>query len=208
MNFSLKKLMCFSLCVILLSGISGFSAFAGDDPFSPIWIEEQSKCVHGLHHQPNGPLAVVLFCEDAVGTYLGIIYYDVMGEPAPSHFIRRLPEKERLAFHNTWSLGNRMWQEPIWASDITSYAWGPDGTKLYVATSNIYGSGAFYELDLIRRLHRQIAPQNREATIEEPGSGFVITRIDEKNGRLFYKLVPWDLPPGTDNSEQFIEIER
>ena len=115
----------------------------GEDEIQ-IWVHEKGNCKHGVHRQANGPMAVILFCEDAVGTYLGLVYYDVMESPEPEHFVRRLSEEdlpERFLKIGHW--------EPdvagtIWASSVTSYAWGKDDSKLYVATSSIYGSGALY----------------------------------------------------------------
>ena len=89
-------------------------------------------------------------------------------------YLNKLSEKEKEYFYKVWSLGNRMWQDPIWASDVTSYAWGPDGTKLYVATSGIYGNGALYELDLIRKKYKQIAPTGCIAKLNNPSPGYVI----------------------------------
>jgi hypothetical protein len=169
-----------------------------------IWIRERDGCEHGLHRQPNGPMAILLFCEDALGDYIGIVYYDLMGAPSPIDFARGLSEEDRVDCYKKWSLGNRMWQESLWASDVTSYAWTPDGTKLYLTTSGIYGSGAFYELDLIRKNHRQIAPSNRKATAGEPGPGYVITRIDNKEKKIFYKVVLWN--SGGNVIEYFVNL--
>lgn len=169
-----------------------------------IWIRDRDGCEHGLHRQPNGPMALLLFCEDAVGDYIGLVYYDLMEAPAPLHFLRKLSEKDKMDFYKKWSLGNRMWQEPLWASDVTSYAWSPDETKLYVATSDIYGSGAFYELDLIRKVYKQIAPSDRKVTVIEPGPGYVITRIDNKKKKLFYKVVLWN--SGGNVIEHFVNL--
>jgi hypothetical protein len=34
----------------------------------------RSKCVHGLHKQPDGgPFSVFLFCDDALGSNIGVI---------------------------------------------------------------------------------------------------------------------------------------
>ena len=171
-----------------------------------MWSHTKGKCEHGIHHQPNGPMAIMLFCEDAVGTYLGLIYYDIMEQPAPADFVRRLNEKEKTAFYNIWSLSNRMWQEPIWASDVTSYAWGEDGTKLYIATSGIYGSGSLYELDIVRRQYKQIVHPEEHHALDKPGPGYVITKIE--SGKLFFKSTPWDMPEGTIPEESFYEIKK
>ncbi len=172
-----------------------------------LWIEGQDKCEHGLHLQPNGPIAVMIFCEDAVGTYIGIVYYEHMEAPAPLHFLRKLSEKEKSDFYNTWSLANRLWQDPLWASDVTGYAWAPDGTKLYVSTSDIYGSGALYELDLVRKRYKQVAPVKKEVTISKPGPGYVITRMDKLGKRLFYKAAPWNQKKGKLKIEHVLDIE-
>ena len=37
------------------------------------------------------------------------------------------------------------------ASDVTSFAWADNGSTLYVATSEVYGTGCVYRLDLMRR---------------------------------------------------------
>ena len=142
-----------------------------------LWNGDKDSCNHGLHKQPDGPMAVILFCEDALGTYIGLVYYDTMGSPVPDRFYEKLSEKEKQTYYKIWSLENRMWQNPLWASDVTSYAWGPDGTKLYVATAQVYGSGGLYELDLVHRSHKQIAPK---------GPGYVITRMDKVENKLFY----------------------
>jgi hypothetical protein len=175
---------------------------------SQLWVQREGICQHEIRQQPNGPMALVLFCEDALGTYIGLFYYGIMGSPVPLQFFSKLSETEKESYYKIWSLANRMWQEPVWASDVTSYAWSLDGTKLYVATSNIYGSGAFYELDLVRRKHRQIAPMEKTATINHPGPGYLITRIDKEEKKLFYGLVPWNQVPGETSKEQFIEMNK
>jgi len=53
-------------------------------------------CNPGLHRQADGPFAVMLFCEDALGSYLGIIYYQNMGAPR----------------EEKWNLADRFWQHP------------------------------------------------------------------------------------------------
>jgi hypothetical protein len=147
-----------------------------------------------MYKQPNGPMSLILFCDAALGTNIGLVYYDSPEAPVSLHFYNKLTQAEKEAYYKIWSLANRMWQEPIWASDVTSYAWGPDGTKLYVATSGIYGSGALYELDLIRKKYKQIAPTGRVA-LDAPGPGYVITRMDKEKSRLSYVLHDqWDVP--------------
>ena len=57
-----------------------------------------------------------------------------------------------------WMLGNRIWEDSMWDSDVTSFAWGPAGNNIYVATSNIYGGGGLFEVDLISRKASKIYP--------------------------------------------------
>ncbi len=198
-----------TILAAIFFGTASFSIEAKCETIgSELWIQGQDTCHHGIHKQPNGPMAIFLFCEDAVGTYIGVVYYDLMEAPAPLHFVRRLSESEKETFYKNWSLANRMWQDPVWASDVTSYAWSFDGTKLYFGTSSIYGSGAFYELDLVRKKHRQIAPTGKKVTINNPGPGYLITRIDKEQSKLFYKIVQWNQVPGETSKEQFIEMNK
>ena len=194
----------FSLSLLFVSfSISANSASATDE----LWNNDKDSCNHGLHKQPNGPMAIILFCEDAVGTYIGLVYYDSLEGPASLQFFSRLSETEKETYYKIWSLGNRMWQNSLWASDVTSYAWGQDGTKLYVATSGIYGSGALYELDLVRKRHKQIAPTGKEAKLNEPGPGYVITRMDKGESKLFYTLAVWSALSDEAHKEQYYKMK-
>ncbi len=173
-----------------------------------MWILEKDGCKQGLHQQPSGPMAIILFCEDAVGNYAGLVYYGHMEAPSPTDFVRKLSESEKNSFYKIWSLGNRMWQDPVWASDVTSYAWGPDGMTLYIATSGIYGSGVIYELDLVRRSYKQIVPSGKKFTTSNPGPGFIITRLDTEKEKLFYKYSLYKELSGEDTRERSIKIKH
>ncbi len=87
-------------------------------------------CKPGVHQQPQGPFALYVFCDDALGTNIAVFLRD-LGAP----------------LSGPYDLGRRFWQGQKWAYDVTSYAWLPDG-KLLVATSAIYGTGAVYVLEL------------------------------------------------------------
>jgi hypothetical protein len=179
---------------ILLSPIA-----AASGPTDTKLIKFENNCSHGLNKQPNGPMAIINFCEDALGTYIALLYYDPMGAPSPTRFFKEVSKEEQEHYYEVWSLDNRMWQEQIWGSDVTSYAWHPNGTKLFVATSNIYGSGSLYELDLLRKKYKQIAPEDKKHSIDNPGPGFLITGTTTEV--LSYQLLPWDLPEGADVKE-------
>jgi hypothetical protein len=103
------------------------------------------KCKHGLLFQPNGPFAVMLFCEDALADHIGIIYYRTMGVP----------------LEGKWSLTDRFWQQEDWGADVTAFAWDNTGKYLIVTTSSIYGSGSVYCLDLMNRKARRLFPQKK-----------------------------------------------
>lgn len=99
-------------------------------------------CKPGIHEQPNGPFAVMLFCEDALGSHLGVIYYKTMSNPV----------------YESWSLTDRFWQQQEWGADVTGFAWDDTGKYLFVSTSPIYGSGAVYALDLGARSSHRLFP--------------------------------------------------
>jgi hypothetical protein len=101
------------------------------------------ECKHGLLFQPNGPFAVMLFCEDALGDHIGVIYYTPM----------------RDLHEGKWSLTDRFWQNRDWGADVTALAWDNTGKYLIVTTSSIYGSGAVYCLDLMNRKATKLFPQ-------------------------------------------------
>jgi hypothetical protein len=116
----------------------------------------------------------LLFCEDALGDYLAVVYFEPLGAPAAGPFAE------------AWGMNNRVWQDALWGSDVTSFAWSPDQKRLYVTTSEVYGSGGLFELDLVSRKARQIAPTNPPVSESAPGADYVITGIDEKAGVLQY----------------------
>lgn len=124
------------------------------------WQKARGNCVPGLHSSPEGPFAVMIYCEDALGIYLAVIHAEPMGAPA--------------AESGKWSLENRYWSDPRWASDITGFKWSPDGSKLFVSTSGIYGSGGLFELDLFERKVMQLLPKDKAISVNEPGPGYNI----------------------------------
>lgn len=204
----MKNIKTLNVAISLLLLLSGSSFAADSSPESSvIWSQEKDGCNPGLYKQPKGPMALILFCEDALGTYIGLVYYDNMKSPVPYDFFLRLSETEKKTYYKIWSLNNRMWQTSVWASDVTSYAWGPDGTKLFIATSDIYGSGGLYELDLVRRQHKKIAPLKEEATIDKPGPGYVITRVDQTNSQLYYIVAPWNASLDEPKKELFYNLK-
>jgi hypothetical protein len=100
-----------------------------------------------LFVQPNGPFEVMFFNHYAQGNYIGVIYY-------------------KLDFNGTvdapWKFSKCFWQEESWCSDVTNFAWSVDGKYLYVSTSEVYGSGRLWELDLYNKKSRPIFPNEDE----------------------------------------------
>lgn len=107
------------------------------------------------------------------------MYYDSLG--SAGRFVAKVPAENPLQFHDNWSFVNRKWQDLLWASDVTSFAWSPDGFTLYIATSDVYGLGKLFEIDLRTRMVSQVAPADSVVTVDDPGLGYVITSIKKKN---------------------------
>ena len=81
-----------------------------------------------------------------------------------------------------WEVGERCWHKASWGDDITSYAWGAGGGRLYVATSGIYGSGSVHVLDLRGRISRLLL--GVDDVDEASETIFTIRRLDERAKRL------------------------
>jgi hypothetical protein len=121
-----------------------------------------------VFEHPASPYAVIRFPEDALGEHIGVIYYGRMAIPNDG----------------AWSLDDRFWQDKTWSSDVTSFAWANDGRTLFVGTSEVYGTGCVYRLDLMRRKAKRIYPSAAEvARNESQANGFstVILAIDEQH---------------------------
>lgn len=100
-------------------------------------------CVDGPHKQPNGEFAVYVFCDDALGTNIAVFH----GYPGDSLF-----EK--------WPINRRFWQGEPWGLDVSSIGWVPNKNLLVVATSEIYGEGSIYLLDLEKQKFKVLLTPN------------------------------------------------
>lgn len=127
------------------------------------WESTPGHCPAGIHSQPNGPFAIILFCEDALGAYLAVTYIKPIGAP--------------LTQNGRWSLKDRYWHESVWGSDVTGFQWSKDKKKLLVSTQQVYGSGGFFELDLLARTFNQRLPKGATISIENPGPGYNINGV-------------------------------
>jgi hypothetical protein len=140
-----------------------------------------SLCKKGLYQQPNGgPFTVWLFCDDALGANIGVINSSDAAGPGNIP----LPPSREWA---NWQTNDRFWQDPAWATDITSFAWSPDLKFLYVATDSIYGSGDIYRLDLINRKAFNLK-SNIEKTTSEKIYSTRIKAIDQSSGVVTIEL--------------------
>ena len=132
-------------------------------------------CSPRFHIQPSGPFAVITFCEDALGSHIGIIYYDSMTIP----------------IDGDWKLSDRFWQEEDWANDVTTFVWGPNGKYLFVSTAAVYGSGSVFQLDLRSRRSRRLSFGGK-LTIDHVLITKIIS-IDSKKNEILILLTSSDL---------------
>lgn len=166
----LSAIICFS--VLLAASANAAEPKASNAQESPAISIRGGKCPHGLHPQPNGPFAAMVFCEDALGAYVAVVYNDPM----------TIPRFER------WSLDDRMWQERNWTSDADSFAWSPKGESLFIATGDVYGSGALYQLELKQRKVVQLLPRENAVSVDNPGPGYSLISISKDGRSLSYQL--------------------
>ena len=122
------------------------------------------SCRQGLYPQPGGPFSVFVFCDDAAGVNIGVVNTKPRG--------------------GSWDVDDRFWQERAWATDITSFAWSPDLRSLYVGTSEIYGSGNLYKLDLVNRKSEVLVPKPDWKVDPKAGHSTEILAIDAKSGSV------------------------
>ena len=155
------------LLFIIITPVNSFSAQEPDAPKRVVKLWQ--KCAPGSYRQPNGPFVVLVFCEGAIGNYIALYYEKAMDGPISADFPK-------------WTVIDRVWQDWIWASDVTGFAWSPSGKFLYVGTSNVYGKGGIFEVDLAHRSSKHIFP------VKEPEGGYgywvEILELDENKSLL------------------------
>lgn len=100
-----------------------------------------SACRSGALEQPGGPFLAYVFCDGALGTQIGVVLAGLTDLAEP---------------WSGWRPDQRFWQEEPWATDVTSIAWDPFGNTLFVATSEVYGDGGVFALDLANRKHERV----------------------------------------------------
>lgn len=178
----MRSILCLILLLLLVVPASAQEPAQSKSLSQALVISVRGRdCHHGLHHQPNGPFAVIVFCEDAAGTFVALVCYDANG-----------CEKGVLPDGTTrfegWENDNRVWQENPWTSDVDSIAWSPDGKSLFIATSEIYGSGGLYQLDLEARKFSQLLPANKKVSLDATGPGYTIVSVSKDGRELRYHV--------------------
>ena len=111
-----------------------------------------AACKHGLFYGPHKKFAVYVFCDDALGTTIGIINTQPGGTS----------NRECIVY---FDLHERFWQDKDWALDVLSVKWSEDGLFLTVDTDYIYGSDKHFVLDLVHR--KVVSAVSRESTSPE-----------------------------------------
>jgi hypothetical protein len=162
----LRYIKLFSILFFLSSSFS-LPAFAESSTLVSFQQLSELKERQGvLVKQPNGPFAAMLFNEFAQGIHIGIIYYQQMGNPVDGK----------------WWISNRFWQEKPWNADITSFAWDVSGKYLYIGTSEVYGDGGLFKLDLFKKSFIKLYP--KPETEIEPILSTEIIELNQTNSKL------------------------
>jgi hypothetical protein len=147
-----------------------------------------SQCKHGLYQQPsNGAFSVFVFCDDALGTNIGIILTERGAGPGPTP----MSETKEWLY---WDTVNRFWQDRKWAADVMNFAWSPSFRYLYVATSEIYGDGGFFKIDLRERTFERLIPKPNSKYNSQLRSGFYtkIKNIDKQKKEIVVDIFSYD----------------
>jgi hypothetical protein len=105
-------------------------------------------CESGSYAQPGGDYALQIYCDDGLATNVAV---QLLRMNAP--------------MLGAYSLTRRSWHGGDWAGDITSYLWGRNKDKLYIATSPYNGTGNVYELNLPEQKSRLIWQRGKKDCI-------------------------------------------
>jgi len=146
------------------------------------------KCQHGLHPQPNGgPFSVFLFCDDALGSNIGVI----LTQPGAGPGNIKLNDDQ---IWNQWDTSDRFWQDNLWATDVVNFLWSPSLRYLYVATSGVYGDGGFFKLDLQAHVSECVLPDTSENYFSGLKTGYLtsIEKVDTKNEVITIGIYSYD----------------
>jgi hypothetical protein len=168
--------------ILGVAALAGTPAGADDSP--SVVVAYPRKCIQGLYHQPGDAFAAVLFCDDAAGSSLGVVCYS-----------------GSTCDQSPWQLASRFWQEERWARDVTAFAWDPDGTCLYVSTSEIYGEGDLFALDLLKQKVIRVPLQIQGKLQAKSRYSTEIVRVNTVTQQLEYRVEYADAVSGGPKSE-------
>jgi hypothetical protein len=171
------------LIVILVYGIS----FAQESSYYLIQAQFED-CRHGLHAQPNGgPFSVFLFCDDALGSNIGVI----LTQPGAGPGNIKLNTEQ---IWDQWNTSDRFWQDNLWATDVVNFLWSPSLRYLYVATSGVYGNGGFFKLDLQARVSKCVLPDTSANYFSGLKTGYLtnIEKVDTENELITIGIYSYD----------------
>jgi len=122
-----------SLFILLIIGM--LSACAVVD--SMILNVYSKECRHGLLKPAKGDFSIFVFCDDALGTQIGVVLDRKGVGPVESG--------------GKWSANQRFWQEGMAMADVKQIVWSNSGNYAYITTSEVYSDNSLYELCLINR---------------------------------------------------------
>ena len=171
---NLKSIRWITFIILLMFSFATNAASAGSGLVSQEQIKDLKKKQGTIFKQPNGPFAVMLFNEFALGANIGIIYYKQMGQPT----------------RGEWWISNRFWQSKPWSECITSFAWSTNGKHLYIGTSEVYGDGGSFKIDLLNKSHTRLYPKKEQGL--EGVSSTEIIKIDTSNNQALVRVVSAD----------------
>ena len=158
------------LAGLICAGVSAQSALR-----QRLVVAYGKVCKHGLHVQPGaGQFAVMLFCDDAGGSNVGITCYQAGCDEPP------------------WGLLDRFWQDEVWASDVTAFAWDKNGKCLYISTSEIYGTGDVFALNLAERRYVKVALALNGKLLPNGGYETTLKAMDTTKNVLTYDVEYFD----------------
>lgn len=161
--------------LILMAFQIEFTTASAEESFSYLIQASGKYCKHGLHAQPNGgPFSIFLFCDDALGSNIGVINT----EPGAGPGAIQLTEAK---VWDKWYTFDRFWQEKEWATDVVNFAWSPSLRYIYVATSRIYGDGGLFRLDLKERTAVRLLPTPKASYFSRLDKVEYYTYIDNIN---------------------------
>jgi len=95
-------------------------------------VSVHGNCKPGLFPLRDSPFSIMVYCEGALGNYLGVILSGNWSESGSKR----------------WKIGDRYWYQSDWGDDVTSYYFHIESNILYIATSGYYGKAGVYKLAL------------------------------------------------------------